>query len=81
MWVALYVVDQIGDAVQRDRPQCSFTSKKPAQQKRASLPRSSDRTKQFEKDWVRLSHSGRYDMRRLKEAIEKSHVRRTTATI
>ena len=44
-------------------------SKKPAQQKRASLPRSSDRTKQFENDWVRLSHSGRYDLRRLKEAM------------
>ncbi len=46
-----------------------MTSKKPAQQERASLPRSSDRTKQFEKDWVRLSHSGRYDMRRLKAAM------------
>ena len=46
-----------------------MTSKKPAQQKRANLPRSSDRTKQFVKDWERLSHSGRYDMRRLKEAM------------
>jgi mRNA interferase YafQ len=46
-----------------------MTSKKTARQKRANLPRSSDRTKQFAKDWERLSHSGRYDMRRLKEAM------------
>ena len=46
-----------------------MTSKKPAQQKRAKLPRKSDRTRQFAKDWERLSHSGRYDMRRLKEAM------------
>ena len=46
-----------------------MTSKKPAQQKRANPPRSSDSAKQFRKDWERLSHSGRYDMRRLKEAM------------
>lgn len=46
-----------------------MTSKKTSQQKRASLPRSSDSTKQFVKDWQRLSHSGRYDMRRLKAAM------------
>lgn len=46
-----------------------MTSKKPAQQKRASPPRNAGKTRQFEKDWVRLSHSGRYDMRRLKEAM------------
>jgi mRNA interferase YafQ len=46
-----------------------MTSKKPAQQKRANLPRSSDSAKQFHKDWERLSHSGRYDLRRLKEAM------------
>lgn len=46
-----------------------MTSKKPAKQKRAKLPRGSDRTKQFAKDWERLSHSGRYDMNRLKEAM------------
>lgn len=46
-----------------------MTSKKPAKQKRAKLPRSSDNTKQFAKDWERLSHSGRYDMNRLKEAM------------
>ncbi len=37
-----------------------MTSKKPAQEKRASPPRNSDRTKQFRKDWERLTHSGRY---------------------
>lgn len=46
-----------------------MTSKKPAQAKRANPPRSSDRTKHFRKDWERLTHSGRYDMRRLKEAM------------
>src|SRR3989338_5796330 len=46
-----------------------MTSKKPAKQKRAKLPRSSDHTKQFAKDWERLSHSGRYDMNRLKQAM------------
>ncbi|MBU2796407.1 type II toxin-antitoxin system YafQ family toxin, partial [Acidithiobacillus sp. VAN18-2] len=29
----------------------------------------SDYTKDFLKDWQRLSHSGRYDMNRLKEAM------------
>lgn len=37
--------------------------------KRAALPRASDFTKAFAKDWERLSRSGRYDMRRLKEAM------------
>ena len=46
-----------------------MTSKKPAASKRANLPRASDYTKEFQKDWVRLSHSGRYDMTRLKEAM------------
>jgi mRNA interferase YafQ len=46
-----------------------MTSKKTANQKRAKLLRSSDKTKQFAKDWVRLSHSGRFDMTRLKEAM------------
>jgi mRNA interferase YafQ len=46
-----------------------MTSKKPAASKRASLPRASDYTKDFLKDWQRLSHSGRYDMNRLKEAM------------
>ena len=46
-----------------------MTSKKPPASKRTSLPRASDYTKDFLKDWQRLSHSGRYDMNRLKEAM------------
>lgn len=46
-----------------------MTSKKTAASKRAPLPRVSDYTKAFAKDWERLSHSGRYDMKRLKEAM------------
>ena len=46
-----------------------MTSKKPASVKRAALPRASDYTKSFLKDWEQLSRSGRYDMRRLKEAM------------
>ena len=37
--------------------------------KRAAPPRAADYTKAFLKDWQRLSRSGRYDMRRLKEAM------------
>ncbi|MBN8765450.1 MAG: type II toxin-antitoxin system YafQ family toxin [Thiobacillus sp.] len=33
------------------------------------MPRASDYTKSFLKDWERLSRSGRYDMHRLKEAM------------
>lgn len=43
--------------------------KKTAASKRAALPRAADYTKLFQKDWERLSHSGRYDMKRLKEAM------------
>lgn len=46
-----------------------MTLKKLATSKRAKLPRSSDYTKTFIKDWERLSHSGRYDMKRLKEVM------------
>jgi len=46
-----------------------MTSKKTAAQKRTKAPLNSDRTKQFDKDWERLSASGRYDMHRLKEAM------------
>ena len=46
-----------------------MVSKKTAASKRANLPRASDYTREFQKDWVRLSHSGRYDMHRLKEAM------------
>ena len=43
--------------------------KKPPSDKRATLPRASDHTKAFAKDWVRLSHSGRFNMKRLKEVM------------
>ncbi len=46
-----------------------MTSKKLASSKRAALPRRSDFTKAFAKDWERLSHSGRYDLNRLKEVM------------
>lgn len=42
---------------------------KDAALKRATLPRRSDFTKQFIKDWQRLNNSGRYDMLRLKEIM------------
>jgi mRNA interferase YafQ len=45
------------------------TSKKAPSGRRAVLPRTSDHTKAFVKDWIRLSHSGRYDMKRLKQAM------------
>ena len=44
-------------------------SKKAPASKRAALPLASDYTKAFQKDWERLTHSGRYDMKRLKEAM------------
>ena len=43
--------------------------KKTTATKRAAFPRAADFTKQFIKDWDRLSRSGRYDLNRLKEAI------------
>ena len=43
--------------------------KKPSKAKRAPLPRKSDRTKQFDKDWGKLTHSGKQDMQRLKQAM------------
>lgn len=39
---------------------------KVAHGKRASHPRAADYTKQFSKDWARLSATGRFDMNRLK---------------
>lgn len=42
------------------------STKKPASAKRAPLPRKSDHTKQFVKDWEKLTHSGKQDMQRLK---------------
>jgi mRNA interferase YafQ len=46
-----------------------MSSKRPAESKRAPIPRASDFTKAFRKDWERLSRSGRFDMRRLKETM------------
>ena len=43
--------------------------KKAPSDERALLPRASDRTKVFVKDWTRLTHSGRFDMKRLKEVM------------
>jgi mRNA interferase YafQ len=43
--------------------------KKTAADKRATLPRTADYSKPFLKDWDRLSRSGRYDMRRLKDVM------------
>jgi mRNA interferase YafQ len=37
--------------------------------KRTSFPRAFDKTKDFQKDWKRLAHSGVFNMRRLKEAM------------
>lgn len=48
---------------------CSIILKRTAASKRAPLPRASDLAKSFIKDWERLSHAGRYDMHRLKEAM------------
>lgn len=42
---------------------------KPGNPKRATLPRRSDYTKQFLKDWERLTHSGRYKMQNLKDTM------------
>jgi mRNA interferase YafQ len=43
--------------------------KKTAAPKRAAPPRAADYSKAFLKDWERLSHSGRYDMGQLKQAM------------
>jgi mRNA interferase YafQ len=45
------------------------STKRPAKDKRARLPREADYTKAFRKNWERLSLTGRYDMRQLKEAM------------
>jgi len=46
-----------------------MTSKKSAKNKRTHPPREFTRTKEFTKDWQRLTHSGRYDMNKLKELM------------
>ena len=45
------------------------SKKKPTSSKRTTLPRAVDYAKTFPKDWQRLTHSGRYDMKRLKEVM------------
>lgn len=46
-----------------------MTSSRPAATKRAPLPRTCEFTRAFRKDWERLSRSGRFDLKRLKEAM------------
>jgi mRNA interferase YafQ len=46
-----------------------MTSKKSTSEKRASPLRDTEQTKQFLKDWERLSRSGRYDMNRLRAVM------------
>lgn len=46
-----------------------MTSQKAPRSKGAVLPRVSDYTKAFAKDWERLSRTGRYDMAVLKQAM------------
>jgi mRNA interferase YafQ len=43
--------------------------RKSASSERAALPRTTDYDRDFIKDWERLSRSGRYDMRQLKEVM------------
>lgn len=46
-----------------------MSSKKPAPLKRAAVPRASDLTREFRKDWERLNQSGRFDMGTLKRVM------------
>lgn len=46
-----------------------MTLKRTPASKRAVFPRAADYAKSFRKDWDRLTHSGRFDMVRLKEAM------------
>lgn len=50
-------------------PPPSPAGAKPAGRKRAVPPRACDFTRAFLKDWERLTHSGRHDLARLKEAM------------
>lgn len=45
------------------------STKKPKKAKRAPLPRKSDHSRLFERDWEKLNHSGKQDMQRLKEVM------------
>jgi len=42
---------------------------KRSEDKRTAPPRACDYAREFLKDWKRLTHSGRYNMRQLKEAM------------
>jgi mRNA interferase YafQ len=46
-----------------------MSSKKLPSAKWAVLPRAADYTKSFSKDWSRLSHSGRFNLKLLKEVM------------
>jgi len=46
-----------------------MTLKKPAKNKRTNIPRISDYTSKFLKDWKRLNASGRFDMKKLKATM------------
>ena len=48
---------------------CSIALAKSTSNKKANPPRASDYTKEFLKDWERLTHSGRYNMKQLKEVM------------
>ena len=48
---------------------CLQNLKKPTASKRSNLPRRVDYSREFLKDWERLSRSGRYDMKRLKAVM------------
>lgn len=43
--------------------------KPPKKDKRASLPRACDFSKEFAKDWHRLARAGRFDLARVKRAM------------
>jgi len=45
------------------------STRKAASPKRANVPRPSDYTNEFAKDWERLTRSGWYNMRQLKEVM------------
>ncbi len=46
-----------------------MTSKKTAESKRATIPCAVDYAKPFFNDWLKLSRSGHYDLRQLKDAM------------
>jgi mRNA interferase YafQ len=57
-------------AASQMRQKCLMRSTpKPSSSKRTNLPRRPEYTKQFLKDWQRLTHSGRYNMRQIKEVM------------